>query len=139
MLEGDNPEEQAAERHAQLQELAQTDERMSRLLGYEFGTFTSKETGRPIVQIHNRDGEYVGFRGSDGERFVVPSNTIIYRYDEQGRLMERFIAGNLPEGYTPLTPAEIQRNLFRLANVPQVGEQNLLRLAKVPKVVNWVH
>jgi len=121
MLEGNDPERQAAERDAQLRKLAQKDRRISLRHGYDFGTAVAPDTGEPIMQIHNREGGYIGFRGPNGEMFILTSKAVVYLYGPRGRLRERFVADDLPKGYTALTSAELQREFFRRTNEPQVG------------------
>lgn len=121
MSEVNDPEKQAAERDAQLQGLVWKDRRFSVRHSYDIATFVIPDTGHPIAEIHSRGGIQTGFRGPSGEISVLGGNDVVYLYDTKGRLRERFVADNLPEGYTALTQAELQRVFFRRINMPQVG------------------
>lgn len=122
MPDSDNPDKKDAQRRAALEEQAEKDRRFSRIWKTDVMTLSYAATGRILEERHFRGGAPILVRYPDGSIVPLSSDDIVHKYGADGRIEMRFVACDLPEGYTVVNSARYQRRLLdRVTNSPQPG------------------
>jgi len=112
MPDKDNPVEQEAKRRAALEEQVEKDKRFSRIWERDVMTLSYAATGKIVEERHLRGGDPILVQYPDGSIVGLNSEDIVHKYGADGRVELRFVAGNLPEGYTLVNRTEFQRGLL---------------------------
>jgi hypothetical protein len=122
MPDKDDPARQAAESRAALEEQVEVDKRFSRIWERDVMTLSYAATGRILEERHFRGGAPILVRYPDGGIVPLGSDDIVHKYGADGRVEMRFVARDLPEGYTVVDSARYKRRLLdRVTNRPQPG------------------
>jgi hypothetical protein len=122
MPDRDNPAEQEAQRRAALEEQAEKDRRFSRIWERDVMTLSYAATGKILEERHFRGGIPLLVRYPNGSIVPLSSDDIVHMYGVDGRIETRFVARDLPEGYTVVNRTEFQQRLLnRVTNRPQPG------------------
>lgn len=74
--------------------------------------------GTPFTEIHQRGGEMVGVRHSDGTYEWNTSRTVVHKYDVDGGLSNRYVVGRPQEGSTVLPRDQMPPSFEIYRNTP---------------------